>query len=74
MPNTDLRLAGRKGAENYPSQDKAVLFLETADLNATIEPIVRQRILRSETNSENSQACAVLHDLEGHKILLLEKK
>jgi predicted enzyme related to lactoylglutathione lyase len=65
----------RKGAENYPSADKAVLFLEVTDLNRAIARIGPERILHHEPNaSGRRQAWAVLHDPEGHNILLLEKK
>ena len=63
----------RKGSENYPSRDKAVLFLETADLQATIARIGPERILRSEPAAQDRPAWAVLHDPEAHNIVLLEK-
>jgi predicted enzyme related to lactoylglutathione lyase len=64
----------RKGAENYPSADKAVLFLEVADLNRAIARIGPERILHHEPNpGARRQAWAVFHDPEGHNILLLEK-
>ncbi|HEV2304028.1 MAG TPA: VOC family protein [Candidatus Acidoferrales bacterium] len=64
----------RKGAENYPSADKAVLFLEVVDLNRAIARIGPARILHHEPNLVGRPAWAVLHDPEGHNILLLEKK
>ncbi|MGZ4786974.1 MAG: VOC family protein [Terriglobales bacterium] len=57
---------GRKGAESYPSQDKAVLFFEVPDSNTAIEAIGENRIVERETR------WAVLHDPEGHNILLLQ--
>lgn len=54
----------RKGVESYPSRDKAVLFFEVPDLQAAIG---KDRIVQVES------AWAVLHDPEGHNILLLEK-
>jgi predicted enzyme related to lactoylglutathione lyase len=64
----------RKGAENYPSADKAVLFFEVADLNRTIARIGPERILHHEPNPGGRRsAWAVLHDPEGHNILLVEK-
>lgn len=57
-----------KGAENYPSQDKAVLFFEVEDLQAAIAKVGRERIVRAESH------WAVLHDPEGHNILLLQRK
>ena len=57
----------RKGVESYPSKDKAVLFFEVADLPAALNMIGRDKLVQSETN------WAVLHDPEGHNILLLQK-
>jgi predicted enzyme related to lactoylglutathione lyase len=57
----------RKGAESYPSKDKAVLFFEVPDLNVAITAIGRSRVVQSEPT------WAVLHDPEGHNIVLLEK-
>jgi catechol 2,3-dioxygenase-like lactoylglutathione lyase family enzyme len=65
----------RKGAENYPSADKAILFLEVPDLNRAIARIGAERILHHEPNAAARRpAWAVLHDPEGHNILLIEKK
>jgi catechol 2,3-dioxygenase-like lactoylglutathione lyase family enzyme len=65
----------RKGAENYPSADKAVLFLEVSDLSRAIARIGAERIVHHEPNpGGRRQAWAVLHDPVGHDILLLEKK
>ena len=57
-----------KGAENYPSRDKAVLFLELQDLAAAVAAIGRDRFVRTEPT------WAVLHDPEGHNVLLIQKK
>ena len=63
----------RKGSENYPSRDKAVVFFEVPDLAAAIDKIGRERIVGSELASAGGRQCwAVLHDPEGHNILLLE--
>jgi hypothetical protein len=64
----------KKGVENYPSRDKGVVFLETADLQTTIERIGRARIVRSEPEGGGRPAWAVVHDPEGHNLILLEKK
>jgi predicted enzyme related to lactoylglutathione lyase len=56
----------KKGIESYPSKDKAVLFFEVADLQASIAAIGRDRLVRVE------RSWAVLHDPEGHNVLLLE--
>jgi predicted enzyme related to lactoylglutathione lyase len=57
----------RKGAETYPSEDKAVLFFEVADLRSAIAAIGQDRLVQSE------RTWAVLHDPEGHNILLLQR-
>ena len=57
----------RKGAESYPSKDKAVLFFEVDDLGAAIRGIGAEKIVHSEP------AWAALHDPEGHNVLLLQK-
>ena len=46
----------RKGSEDYPSHDKAVLFFESDDLEAAVASIGRERFLKVES------AWAVLHD------------
>ena len=56
----------RKGVEDYPSRDKAVLFFEVADLQAAIAEIGKEHLVRCESR------WAVLHDPEGHNILLLQ--
>jgi predicted enzyme related to lactoylglutathione lyase len=63
----------RKGSESYPSRDKGVVFLEVPDLAAAVESIGRDRFLEMHPRSESSrQPWAVLHDPEGHNIVLLE--
>jgi len=57
----------RKGVESYPSQDKAVLFFEVPDIKAAIAAIGPDRLVQSEGT------WAVLHDPEGHNILLLQR-
>jgi catechol-2,3-dioxygenase len=65
-----------KGSENYSSADKAVLFFEAPYLPATIKSLGRNRILRHEPAQAGSRrpAWAVLHDPEGHNILLLQSR
>ena len=58
----------RKGSESYPSRDKAVLFFEVADLEGTIDAIGRERFVH------NAAGWAVLHDPEGHNVLLIQSK
>jgi len=57
----------RKGSESYPSWDKAVLFFEVPDLEAAINAIGADWFVQREA------AWAVLHDPEGHNILLLQR-
>jgi len=57
----------KKGVESYPSKDKAVLFFEVPDLSAAIATVGSDRIVRS------APGWAVLHDPEGHNILLLQR-
>ena len=57
----------RKGAESYPSQDKAVLFFKVNDIRAAIAAIGEHQIVQSATG------WAVLHDPEGHNIILLQQ-
>ena len=64
----------RKGAENYPSRDKAVVFFEVPDVDRAIESIGRERIVGSDLSGKTREKWAVLHDPEGHNILLLESR
>jgi predicted enzyme related to lactoylglutathione lyase len=57
----------RKGAESYPSKDKAVLFFEVPDLKSAIAAIGQDRLVQYE------DTWAVLHDPEGHNVLLLQR-
>jgi predicted enzyme related to lactoylglutathione lyase len=57
----------RKGAESYPSADKAVLFFEVDDLGSAIAFIGKDRLVQEQGT------WAVLHDPEGHNIVLLER-
>jgi predicted enzyme related to lactoylglutathione lyase len=57
----------KKGVENYPSKDKAVLFFEVPDLKLAIEAIGREHIVQAEAT------WAALHDPEGHNVLLLQR-
>jgi catechol 2,3-dioxygenase-like lactoylglutathione lyase family enzyme len=57
----------RKGAESYPSKDKAVLFFEVPNLRSAVAAIGQDRVVQSE------RTWAALHDPEGHNILLLER-
>jgi predicted enzyme related to lactoylglutathione lyase len=57
----------RKGSETYPSRDKAVLFFEVDDLDAAIASIGAERFVHRQAD------WAVLHDPEGHNILLIKR-
>jgi hypothetical protein len=57
----------RKGAGSYPSKDKAVLFFEVPSLKSAMAAIGHEKIVHSEPT------WAVLHDPEGHNVLLLQK-
>lgn len=57
----------RKGSESYPSRDKAVLFFQVPDLGAAISAIGQDQVVQS------GSGWAVLHDPEGHNVLLLQQ-
>jgi catechol 2,3-dioxygenase-like lactoylglutathione lyase family enzyme len=61
----------RKGVENYPSADKAVVFLEVASIQAAVERIGAQHVVRSEL--AGPRPWAAVRDPEGHTVLLLER-
>lgn len=58
----------RKGSEQYTSRDKALLFFEVDDLAAARQAIGEERFVH------DAPGWAVLHDPEGHNVLLLERK
>jgi|SRR5580693_745551 catechol 2,3-dioxygenase-like lactoylglutathione lyase family enzyme len=58
----------RKGAESYPSRDKAVLFFEVDDLAARVKDLGQERFVQVE------REWAVMHDPEGHNVLLLQRR
>jgi predicted enzyme related to lactoylglutathione lyase len=60
----------RKRSESYPSLDKAVLFFEVPDLAAVMDAIGKDRIVHSEADSSGRPEWAVIHDPEGHNVLL----
>jgi predicted enzyme related to lactoylglutathione lyase len=62
----------RKGAETYPSLDKAVVFLEVSDLAAAVEHIGRERILEVQQHDRVRRPWAVMRDPEGYNVVLLE--
>ena len=62
----------KKGVEDYPSRDKAVIFLEVPNVQAAVEAIGRERFVHVENGDERTQPWAVLHDSERYNVLLLE--
>ncbi len=63
----------KKGVEDYPSADKAVVFFHVRDLRKAIERVGRERVLRAELEpGAGRPPWAVLHDPEGHNVLLLQ--
>jgi predicted enzyme related to lactoylglutathione lyase len=64
---TSFFTLAQKGSETYPSKDKATLFFAVPDLEAAKTAIGAERFVESEAN------WAVLHDPEGHNILLLQR-
>lgn len=63
----------RKGVEEYPSRDKAVIFLEVPGLRTAVQELGATDIVRFEPgNSKDDFPWAVLHDLEGHNVLLVQ--
>ncbi len=57
----------RKGAESYPSHDKAVLFFEVDNVSEAVTVFGSERFVQVEPT------WAVMHDPEGHNVLLVEK-
>jgi predicted enzyme related to lactoylglutathione lyase len=65
----------KKGVEDYPSRDKAVIFLEVPNVQTAVEAIGRERFVHVESGDESKQSpWAILHDTEGHNVLLLETR
>ncbi len=62
----------KKGFEDYPSLDKAVIFFEVDDLEGFMTKVGPERIVQTGPQSD-SPRWAVLHDPEGHNILILQK-
>ena len=65
----------RKGVESYPSRDKAVIFLEVTNLQSTVESLGADRFVGFGSKNEAGRIpWAVMHDPEGHNVLLVEAK
>ena len=58
----------RKGRESYSSRDKAVLFFEVDDTTRVVEVMGREHFVKVEPG------WAVMHDPEGHNVLLLQRR
>jgi predicted enzyme related to lactoylglutathione lyase len=62
----------KKGAEPYPSADKAVVFVEVADLGAVVRKL-GDRILQTGSRTPGAAPTwAVLQDPEGHSVILTQ--
>jgi catechol 2,3-dioxygenase-like lactoylglutathione lyase family enzyme len=61
----------RKGAEDYPSRDKAVIFFETDSLDQAIARIGKDRFVR--VDQDSVRPWAVLHDPDGHNVVIAQK-
>jgi hypothetical protein len=65
----------KKGMESYPSQDKAVIFLEVDDLLSTVGTIGADRFVGFGAKDEMGHIpWAVMHDPEGHNVLFIESQ
>jgi predicted enzyme related to lactoylglutathione lyase len=60
----------KKGAENYPSKDKAVLFIEVSDIKTAIKKIGAKHVVKYDPKC--NKPWAVIHDTEGYNIVLLQ--
>lgn len=64
-----------KGTESYPSRDKAVVFFNVPDVRSQVEKIGRERFVGfGPEDSEGRISWAVLHDPEGHNVMMLQTK
>ena len=57
----------RKGSEPYPSDGKAVVFFEVADIESAIHLIGRDRFIHI------ASTWAVLRDPEGYNVVLIQQ-
>lgn len=63
----------KKGVEDYPSRDKAVIFLEVADVRSAVQKLGKEKVVHFDVgNAHGGSPWAVLHDPEGHNVLLLQ--
>lgn len=61
----------RKGVEDYPSADKAVVFLEVPNVRSAADRIGPPHVIRADLTS--ARPWAAIRDPEGHTVLLLER-
>jgi hypothetical protein len=62
----------RKGVESYSSAEKAVVFVEIQDLQATVAKFDSSEILGRGLKAE--QPWTAIRDPEGYTVLLLQKR
>ncbi len=60
----------RKHAEPYPSADKAVVFIEVANLRALMAQIGAEHVVGSDVGS--ARPWAAVRDPEGHTVLVVQ--
>jgi catechol 2,3-dioxygenase-like lactoylglutathione lyase family enzyme len=60
----------KRGVETYPSADKAVLFFEVADLRRIVGKVGPDHVVQYDPGA--ATGWAVLHDPEGHNVLLIQ--
>jgi predicted enzyme related to lactoylglutathione lyase len=59
-----------KGVEGYASMDKAVVFVEVADIRAAMDRIDSRHLVGSDLSS--SHPWVAIRDPEGHTVMLLQ--
>lgn len=70
LPGSVFLCLERRGVEDYPSADKAVVFLEVVELQRALERVGPECVAHQNPNA--SPPWAVVHDPEGHNVLLIE--
>jgi hypothetical protein len=70
QPGAAFLCLEKRGAEPYPSADKAVVFFEVDALQRALEGIGSQHLIQHDAGA--TPPGAVVHDPEGHNVLLLE--
>jgi catechol 2,3-dioxygenase-like lactoylglutathione lyase family enzyme len=62
----------KRGVETYPSADKAVVFIEVADVGQAVKELGMAHVVRYDPSP--TSAWAILHDPEGHNVLLVRAR